>query len=192
MTAVVVVGVGAILTLLVIVLVAKMTHVVTPNEVLIVSGSRRTVGGQTLGYRSVRGGRAIVLPGLENVEWIDITTLVVHERVLVRSKQFVPLSVELVATVRIAAEQPMLDKAVMRLLGKSRDELSRLVRDTVGEAAAGIVAHVTPETLLQERAKVEQMIGEEVEHDLGRVGLRLEQLSIRGVTDDVGYLAAIS
>ncbi len=190
MTVLIVVGVMG--TLLSIVLAAKMIHVAAPNQVLIVSGLQRAVGGESLGYRCVRGGRVVLLPLLETLDRLDLTNLVVEERVLVRSKGFVPLWVEVTAHARVAGERPALDKAAMRLLGKSREQVLQLARDVVLEATAGVVASVTPEMLVGDRASAEHAIREEVEHDFTRIGLELDELRLREVTDDAGYLAAIA
>jgi flotillin len=192
--AVVVVAVvgGLIWMVLTVVVLAKMIQVASPNEVLVVSGSRRGEGGQVLGYRTVRGGRVIPIPLLETLHRLDVTNLVVHERVALRSKGFIPLWIEVTANVRIAGEQPVLDKALLRIMGKSREEILRLASDAVLEATAGVVAKVTPEMLVKDRANAERAISEEVEHDLVRIGLQLDELRLRELTDDVGYLAAIA
>ncbi len=184
--------VGVIWVLLTIVMVAKMIHVASPNQVLIVSGVQRSAGGETLGYRCVRGGRVVVLPLLETLDQLDLTNLIVEERVLVRSKAFVPLWIEVMAHVRVAGERPALDKAALRLLGKSREQILRLASDAVVEATAGVVAKVTPEMLVEDRANAERAISEEVEHDFTSIGLELGELRLREVTDDVGYLSAIA
>jgi flotillin len=189
---VVAVVVGLIWMLLTIVMVAKMVLVASPNEILLVSGSQRAVGGQTLGYRWVRGGRVVMLPLVETLDRVDLSNLVVQERVAVRSKGFIPLWVNVTANVRVAGEFPALDKAALRLLGKSREEILKLARDAVVEATAGVVAKVTPERLVEDRASVEHAISAEVEHDFARIGLELGELRLRDVTDDVGYLAAVA
>ena len=47
-----------------------------PNEILILSGRKhRTKSGQEVGYRVIFGGRVIVIPILETVKRMDLTTM---------------------------------------------------------------------------------------------------------------------
>ena len=47
----------------------------SPNEVLILSGGTHAVGEKVVGYRAIRGGRAVRIPLLESVDRIAISNI---------------------------------------------------------------------------------------------------------------------
>ena len=48
-----------------ILVVKNLLYICQPNEVLIFTGSKRKVGDEVLGYRIVKGGRAVRMPLIE-------------------------------------------------------------------------------------------------------------------------------
>ncbi|MBK8252010.1 MAG: hypothetical protein IPK82_05010 [Polyangiaceae bacterium] len=86
-----------------------------PSEVLILSGGTHQVEGRTVGYRSIRGGRAVRIPLLERVDRMDLTNIPVE--IAVRgaySKGGIPLNVQGIAHVKLPGEEPRLANAVER------------------------------------------------------------------------------
>lgn len=186
-------GVGLLALLLLVSLVKRILKICEPNEVLIFSGARhRTSEGRLVGYRTIKGGRKIRIPLLETVDRMDLTNMSIE--VAVRgafSKGGIPLTVQGVANVKIAGEEPMLDNAIERLLGKRRDDIMTVAKDTLEGNLRGVLAKMTPEEVNEDKIKFSQMLVEEAEHDLTKLGLMLDTLKIQNVTDDVGYLDSI-
>jgi flotillin len=187
------VGVGFLGLLLLIALVKRILKICEPNEVLIFSGNRhRTAEGKLVGYKTIKGGRKLRIPLLETVDRMDLTNMSID--VSVRgafSKGGIPLTVQGVANVKIAGEEPMLDNAIERLLGKRREEVMTVAKDTLEGNLRGVLAKMTPEEVNEDKIKFSQMLVEEAEHDLTKLGLVLDTLKIQNVTDDVGYLDSI-
>lgn len=164
----------------------------SPNEVLILSGGTHPAANREVGYRSVRGGRAVRIPLLERVDRMDLSNIPVE--IAVRgaySRGGIPLNVQGVAHVKLPGEEPRLSNAVERFLGKSRNEIVEIARETLEGNVRGVLAQLTPEQVNQDKTAFADKLLEEAEHDMQRMGLVLDTLKIQNVTDDANYLNSI-
>lgn len=162
-----------------------------PSEVVIFSGPNRR-NDQKVGYRAIRGGRGLRIPLLEKVDYMDLTNMVVS--VAVRgaySRDGIPLNIDGVANIKIDGDPPGLDNAVERLLGKSKQQIIQLARETLEGNLRGVLAKLTPQEVNEDKEKFAAELIEEAEVDLQALGLSLDTLKIQTVSDDVGYLDAI-
>jgi flotillin len=164
----------------------------SPNEALILSGGTHTVGDKAVGYRSVRGGRAVRVPLFERVDRMDLSNVPVEISVKsAYSKGGIPLNIHGVAQIKLPGEEPRLASAVERFLGRSREEIAAIARETLEGNVRGVLAQLTPEQVNQDKAEFAHKLLEEAEHDMSRMGLVLDTLKIQNVTDDVNYLNSI-
>lgn len=171
--------------------VKSLVVICQPSEVVIFSGPGRRQGAR-VGYRAVRGGRGLRIPLLELVDRLDLTNMSVD--VAVRgayTRDGVPLNVQGVANVKIDGDPPGLDNAVERLLGKNREEVIKLARETLEGNLRGVLAKLSPEQVNEDKESFARELIEEAEADLGRLGLVLDTLKIQTVADEVGYLDSI-
>jgi flotillin len=172
--------------------VRSLLYVSEPNEALVFSGRTRQLGDREIGYRLVRGGRSLRVPLLEKVERIDLTTFTIE--IVVQnaySRGGIPLNVVGVANVKVAGEEPLVNNAVERFLGKPKPEIMRIAKETLEGNLRGVLAQLTPEQVNEDKTRFAQTLIEEAEHDMHRMGLALDTLKIQNVSDDVGYLNSI-
>jgi flotillin len=173
-------------------IVKKLLYVSAPNEALIFSGRVRRVGNKEVGYRVVRGGRALRVPLFELIDSVDLSNISIDIEVKgAYSKGGIPLNVHGVANIKLPGEEPLLNNAVERFLGKSRQEVMRIAKETLEGNLRGVLAQLTPEEVNQDKARFAHNLLEEAEHDLNRMGLVLDTLKIQNITDEVGYLNSI-
>jgi flotillin len=185
-------GALAIAALVMVVIVTRLIYICAPNEVLIFSGTRRTVGTRDVGYRLVQGGRGIRIPMLERVDRMDLTNMIIDLRVQgAYSKGGIPLNVEGVANLKIAGTEPIIGNAIERFLGKTRDEVMKVARETLEGNLRGVLATLTPEEVNRDRVKFAQELLTEADKDLHSIGLELDTLKIQNVSDDKGYLDSL-
>lgn len=185
LTAVVVIG-------FVVYTLKNLLLVSSPNEVLVLSGGTHSIPGREVGYRSVRGGRAVRVPLLERVDRMDLNNIPVD--IFVKgaySRGGIPLNVQGVAHVKLPGEEPRLSNAVERFLGKTRAEIADIARETLEGNVRGVLAQLTPEQVNQDKTAFADKLLEEAEHDMQRMGLMLDTLKIQNVTDDANYLNSI-
>ena len=174
------------------VVVKRLFHICSPNEVLVFSGGRSTVDGKPVGYRIVKGGSSLRTPLLERVDRMDITNMTVDVAVSnAYSKGGIPLTVAGVANLKVAGHQPLLNNALERLLGKGRPQIIQVAKDTLEGNLRGVLSQLTPEEVNQDKLRFAEKLLEEAEHDLSRLGLILDVLKIQNVADDVGYLNSL-
>jgi flotillin len=172
-------------------LIRKLLYVATPNEVLIFCGSPRVTRDGRVGYRFVRGGRSLRVPFLERVERLDLNMFTVMVNVeQAYTKGGIPLDVQGVANVKLPGEEPLLANAVERFLGRSREEIYHIAKETLEGNLRGVLAGLTPEEVNQDKQRFAEQLLEEAEHDMTRMGLVLDTLKIQNVSDKVKYLSS--
>ena len=170
----------------------RFLYICQPNEVLVFSGGQRASVGRKVGYRIIKGGRALRIPLLETVDSMDLTNMPIEVAVQgAYSKGGIPLNVHGIANVKIAGEQPVLDNAIERFLGVDRARIMAIAKDTLEGNLRGVLATLTPEEVNEDKIKFAQSLLAEAEDDLRQLGLELDTLKIQDVSDDVGYLDSI-
>jgi flotillin len=186
------VAVAAVFAIVLALVLTRFLYICQPNEVLVFSGGKRARLGRKVGYRIIKGGRAVRIPLLETVDSMDLTNMPIEVAVQgAYSKGGIPVNVHGIANVKIAGEQPVLDNAIERLLGVDRGRIMAMAKDTLEGNLRGVLATLTPEELNQDKIKFAQSLLNEAEDDLRRLGLELDTLKIQDVSDDVNYLDSI-
>ena len=185
----------AVVVALVIVAVAitnGLLYNCSPNEVLVFSGGRRVEGGRTYGYRIIKGGTGLRVPLLETVDRMDLSNMVIDvSAVNAYCKGGIPLSVLGVANVKIAGHEPVLDNAIERFLGRTREDIAKIARQTLEGSLRGILSTMTPEQVNEDKILFAERLVHEVETDMTVLGLVVDTLKIQSVHDDVNYLDSI-
>lgn len=163
-----------------------------PNEVLIFTGKQRRVGNRLFGYRVIKGGMGWRWPLIERVDRMDLTNMVIDVQAMnAYSKGGIPLTVQGVANVKVAGHEPILNNAIERFLGKSRQEIMQIAKATLEGALRGVLASMTPEQVNEDKILFAEKLVQEVEQDMTALGLVVDTLKIQTVTDDVKYLDSI-
>ena len=193
----VVLGGSIFLTLIaiaaIIALLKACLRICKPNEILIISGRKyKQTDGREVGYRVVFGGRALVIPIIEQVEKMDMTTMPIPVEVNNSyAKGGTPLNIQAIANVKVSSKRNIVGNAIERFLGRNRSEIRRVVRETLEGNLRGVVANLTPEQVNEDRLNFAERIAEDVARDLNKLGLQLDTLKVQSVTDDMGYLSSI-
>lgn len=175
-----------------VVTVIRNMHVCSPNEVLIFSGRRHASGKNTVGFRIVRGGRAVRIPVIETVSRMSLTNIPIELSVQgAFSRGGVPLNVVAVANVKIPSQEPLLHNALERFLGLKIERLVHVAKDTLEGCLRGVIAELSPEEINQQKKLFERKLNDEAYKDMQRLGLVLDNLQIQNISDDVGYLTSV-
>ncbi|MEQ1820942.1 MAG: flotillin family protein [Fimbriimonadaceae bacterium] len=164
----------------------------SPNEVLIISGRARREGNRIYGYRLVKGGYAVRWPIVERVDRMDLTNMVIDVSATnAYCKGGIPLTVQGVANVKIAGHEPVINNAIERFLGRSRDEVMRIAKATLEGSLRGILSTMTPEEINEDKILFVERLVHEVEGDMTSLGLVVDTMKIQNVHDEVKYLDSI-
>jgi flotillin len=188
-------GAIALAVVTIIIVITRLIYICPPNEVLIFSGGHRAVSdsdSRVVGYRVVQGGRGIRIPLLEKVDRLELTNMIIDLRVAgAYSKGGIPLNVQGVANVKVSGNTTQLANALERFLGRTRDEIMAVARETLEGNLRGVLATLTPEEVNHDREKFARELLHEADADLAKLGLELDTLKIQHVSDDKGYLNSL-
>lgn len=173
--------------------IRNLYYICQPSEVLIFAGSRRPLlEDRSVGYRLVKGGSSLRVPLLERAFRMNLTNMIIELKVInAYSKGGIPLTVNGVANIKIAGEEPTIHNAIERLLGKSRKEIEQLAKETLEGNLRGVLASLTPEQVNEDKAAFARSLLEEAEDDLEKLGLILDNLQIQNISDEVLYLDSL-
>ena len=164
----------------------NLLEICQPNEVLVFSG----LG--TEGYELKHGGRKIRIPLFHSVDRLDVTNMAIEIGVTnAYSKGGIPLDIRGVANVKIGTHSPLVNNAIERFLGMSREQIMLIAKETLEGNLRGVLATLTPEEVNESREKFEQELLHEASDDLRALGLELDTLKIQSVSDEKGYLDSI-
>ncbi|MFN9577658.1 MAG: flotillin family protein [Gemmatimonadota bacterium] len=177
---------------LVVAALLKFLLVVPPNVVSVITGATRESDGELRGYRLVSGGRTLVIPILERVQYLSLDVMQVNITVKgAISKGGIALNVDAVANVKVASRPAaVLANAIERLLDRDPNEIKRLANETLMAALRGVLATLTPEEANEDRERFERALLDEASRSLASLGLELDLLKLQQISDDNGYLIA--
>jgi flotillin len=171
---------------------------VGPNEVLVISGRRRSVVDVASGervarnYRIVKGGGTFILPVLERVDRLSLELMTIE---VVTPKVYtghgVPVTVDGVAQIKIRGDDVSIGTAAEQLLSKTTTEIKDVALQTLEGHLRAILGTLTVEELYRDRDAFAQRVQEMAAGDLANMGLGIISFTIRDIRDDEGYLAAL-
>ncbi len=171
---------------------------VGPNEVLIISGRRRTVpdpsgGRRTVGYRLVHGGGTFVWPIKEKVQRMSLELMTLEVRTPeVYTAMAVPVTVDGVAQIKVKGDDASIALAAEQFLSRSREEVMRTLLQTLEGHMRAILGTMVVEEIYRGRQELARRVREAAAEDLGKMGMEIISLTIRNVTDSQGYLEALA
>ena len=170
-----------------------LLRICRPNEILIFSGRKhRADDGRLVGYRVVFGGRGMRIPIVETVSRMDVSLISVPIAVQgAYSEGGIPLNVHAIANIKVSTDRRYVGNAIERFLGNSRQEIARVVKETLEGHLRGVLATMTPEELNQDRLKFARQLEASAKPDFDKLGLELDVLKIQHIADDRNYLESI-
>ena len=170
---------------------------VPPSMVAIFYGRKLTLvdekGNQsTVGFRVVRGGAALRVPVLEQVEYLSLNIISIPLKISrAYTKEGVPVTVEAVANVKIAGDDTSLRGAAERFLGMGTDKIKEVIFQTLEGHLRAILGTLTVEEINADRQAFAQKMTDEAAVDLKKMGVNIDILTIQQISDEMGYLDAL-
>lgn len=190
--AAVVIGVGALFVIIAFaVFVAKIMVVGNPSELLVISGKR---SDQDEGYRTLIGGRTLVIPIIEKVAKLSLRNMQVGLEVKAQAGggTMIPILVNGVANVKVSSEPDVRGNAIERFLDQPQVEMQRVARETLEGGIRAVIGKMTPEEIVEDRDKFVATVMNEVSDDFRKLGLLIDSVNIQNVHDEDQYLESIA
>jgi flotillin len=184
---------GVVVLLFLMIVYRYLLRICKPNEILIFSGrTHRTADGGTVGYRVVFGGRGVRVPVVEQISRMDVSLIAVPIAVQgAYSDGGIPLNVHAIANIKVSTNPRVIGNAIERFLGKDRNEIARVAKETLEGHLRGVLATMTPEALNEDRLQFSKHLEQSAGPDLEKLGLELDVLKIQHVSDDGNYLESV-
>ena len=170
---------------------------VPPSTVAILYGRKHVITDEkgnrsTVGFRVVRGGAALRVPVLEQVEYLSLNIISIPLKISrAYTKEGVPVTVEAVANVKIAGDDMSLRGAAERFLGMSTDKIKEVIFQTLEGHLRAILGTLTVEEINADRQAFAQKMTDEAAVDLKKMGVNIDILTIQQISDEQGYLDAL-
>jgi flotillin len=170
---------------------------VPPSVVAIFYGRKHAIldekgNRSTVGFRVVRGGAALRVPVLEEVQYLSLNIISIPLKISrAYTKEGVPVTVEAVANVKIAGDDTSLRGAAERFLGMSTDKVKEVIFLTLEGHLRAILGTLTVEEINADRQAFAQKMTDEAAVDLKKMGVNIDILTIQQISDEQGYLDAL-
>ncbi|HCU37335.1 MAG TPA: flotillin family protein [Armatimonadetes bacterium] len=174
-------------------IIARYYVRVPPNRVAVVFGRRsRDAEGARTGFRLVQGGGFVRWPVVVSVEWLSLEVMPIPVTTTASvTIDGVPVRVDALANVKIGSTESLQRAAAERFLTMDEREVYQLIQQTMEGHLRAIVGTMTVEDLIRNRAAFSSNLVEQSASDLETMGLLIDNMPIREITDDHGYIEAL-
>lgn len=186
-----IIGGGALLLAMAFIwVVTKWVVVGNPSEMLVISGKAH----EGHGYRTLIGGRTIVVPIFERVARISLKNMQVGLEVKAQAGggTMIPVIVTGVANVKVSSDPDIRGNAIERFLDQPHAEMQRVARETLEGGLRAVIGKMTPEEIVEDRDKFVATLMSEVTDDVRKLGLLIDSVNIQNVHDEEHYLESIA
>jgi flotillin len=178
--------------------IASRYKKVGPNQVLVISGRRRTVINpatgkkERVGFRAVKGGGTLIIPVVERVDILSMEILTIEVEVRnVYTVQGVPVHVDGVAQIKIRGDEVSIYTAAEQFLSKGPDGIIYVAHETLAGHLRAILGMLTVEEIYKDRDAFAQKVLEVSAGDLANMGLEIVSFVIKDIRDDKEYLESL-
>ena len=159
------------------------------DRILVIYG--KTNGGQS--SKCTHGGTAFVWPVIQAFEYLDLTPIPIDiplEGAL--DKEGNRVNASSTFTVGISTDPSIMSNAAERLLGIQLTQIRDLAKDIIFGQMRVVIADMSLESLISNRAQLIEKISQGIEVELNKVGLRIINVNVQDITDETGQTTAIA
>ncbi len=191
MAAAMIAGGLLVTALLALAIFAKFLVVGNPSELLVISGK---AGNDGRGYRTLIGGRTVVIPIFEKVQRLTLRNMQVGLEVKAQSGggTMIPIIVTGVANVKVSSEPEIRGNAIERFLDQPAEKMQLVARETLEGGLRAVIGKMTPQEIVEDRDKFVATVMNEVVDDFRKLGLIIDSVNIQNVHDEDQYLLSIA
>ena len=193
------IGLGALIIILSYLTGRRAYQRVPPNKVMVIYGRGKTIFNEsgnlerTDGVRLITGGGAIIWPYLEAHDYLDLTVITIAvKKDEVYTVDGIPIQLDWVAQVQIAADDNSLLTPARAFLGRDREEVKGVIAQTLSANFRAIVGQLTVEDVHRDRDAFVQRVQDLAADDMKAMGIIVVSMGIDDIKDDQGYFEAMA
>ena len=162
------------------------------DRILVVYGKVGKNAEGSLTARCIHGGAAFIWPIIQDYSFLDLTPISLEVNLTsALSKQNIRVDVPSRFTVGISTEPAVMQNAAERLLGMQRPAIHDLAKDIILGQMRLVVAMMDIEEINNNRDKFLANIGNNVEAELNKIGLKMINVNVTDIKDESGYIDAL-
>ena len=178
----------AITVLSIIVLIIRRYKRCPSNRILVVYG--KSGKGQT--SICIHGGARLVWPIIQDYAYLHLDPMQIEIPLRgALSIENIRVNVPSVFTVAIGTTSEQMQNAAVRLLGLSRQQISKQAEDIIFGQLRQVIASMRIEEINRDRESFLINITDSLEPELRKIGLVLINVNVTDITDESGYIEAI-
>jgi uncharacterized membrane protein YqiK len=187
-------GVGALIFLILFVIAFKSTwRIAEPDEALVISGISRGhsaggVAGESMRFKIVTGGGAMVLPGLSKVRALSLMAHESEITVPCVSQQKIRLDLRGVIVYKVGDDYRSIANAARRFLDRPAQELESKVQNVFVGHLRAIAGSMTVEEMISDQDKFAQQVRERCTVEMESFGLVIDSFQIQSITSPSNYI----
>ena len=176
------VGLGVLVLILMLGILARMYRKAGPNEALVVYGFR--------GPRVIKGHGTVIFPMVENCRELslELMSFDVAPQQDLYTKQGVAVTVEAVAQIKVRSDQASILTAAEQFLTKTPPQREGLIRLVMEGHLRGIIGQLTVEQIVKEPEMVGDRMRATCADDMSKMGLEVISFTIKEVRDKNEYI----
>ena len=176
-------GIGVLVLIFLLGMLAKMFRKAGPNEALIVYGFR--------GPRVITGHGTVIFPMVENCKELslELMSFDVAPQQDLYTNQGVAVTVEAVAQIKVRSDQPSILTAAEQFLTKTPPQREGLIRLVMEGHLRGIIGQLTVEQIVKEPEMVGDRMRNTCAGDMSKMGLEVVSFTIKEVRDKNDYIS---
>jgi flotillin len=187
-TTIAILGLGALAVFVIIFLITRI-RVAGPNEAFIITGRKgKAGGGDTSGQKVVMGASVFVVPFVQKLGVIGLTSRQIGVSVPAAvSANGIRCTLEGVAVVKVGGTEELIRAAAQRFLGQ-QGEIDVFTREVLAGSLRAIVGRLSVEEIIRDRAAFAGAVAEEAENSLTGQGLVLDTFQLQDIQAEGDYL----
>ena len=171
-----------------VVFVSKQFKRCPSNKVLVVYG--KTSGEKA--SKCVHGGGQLIIPLIQDYTYLSLEPITIEIDLNgALSKKNIRVNVPSTFTIGISTQADVLCNAAERLLGLTDDSIANQAKDIILGQLRLVIATLSIEEINQDREKFLDLINQNVNIELHKIGLEVINVNIRDIHDESGYIHAI-
>ncbi|MBI1376562.1 MAG: flotillin family protein [Frankiales bacterium] len=184
-----VVGVAAVVALLVVVVLFKMTwRVAEPNQALIVTGlGARGESEAGADFKIVVGKGAAVVPGFQVARRLSLDSRSTRLEVDCVTQQGIALTVRGVVIYKVGDDPRSISNAARRWLDQQQ-VMNATIHDVFSGHLRSIVGGLTVEEMIRQRERLTNEVRASSSDEMAKLGLQVDSLQIQEIDDATGYI----
>src|SRR5450759_2927784 len=188
------VGVGILVVLVLFIMFFKATwRIAEPDEALVISGISRGhsaggVAGESMRFKIVTGGGAMVLPGLSKVRALSLMAHESEITVPCVSQQKIRLDLRGVIVYKVGDDYRSIANTARRFLDRPAQELESKVQNVFVGHLRAIAGSMTVEEMISDQDKFAQQVRERCTVEMESFGLVIDSFQIQSITSPSNYI----